>query len=656
MCVFGRAVATLSPHLAFNKGPLTIRIDIRIWLIHIRLLKSGDKRQPARPFDLNRSERHINGRHSCGTLTRWVVAAVCAFGLYSVSSTAAHAEVRTLKLHNLHTKEKAEIVFKRNGRYDQAGLKKLNVFLRDWRRNEPTKMDPRLMDLVWEAYRASGSREYIHVVSAYRSPATNNMLRGRSKGVAQKSQHMLGKAMDFFIPGVPLKKLRDIGLKMQGGGVGYYPTSGSPFVHMDVGNVRHWPGISRKELASVFPDGKTLHVPSDGKPLPGYEQALAAYKSRNAAGAPAIALAGPTTSGKSGKSGGGLLATLFRGGGADEDEDNSVAVAAAPPPKKPVANAPAKKPSQPLPGIAVIAPDQANRTEIPQLADEPEQETPETIIAALPVRSIPVPGAAPRPRAEVGAQTPDQVPFGVAEVNPIQTAAVPPADVPFAQASTEPPQQVAANENVPVPSFRPRENAASQNMTALAALAADEALPASDAVVATVPTARPNDEVKALLAEAEKKTEDLAEYQVAAVPTPRSAFVDPAGVDAAPAASPRSAAIATPTDPAGAIGGSVKTTRKASRPTPDVAKPEPKAVVVSAEPKLARWALNSGEHVEKAANATTAPRYAYNLVRTAPTEVYTTGFQAHNDMAKANQFTGTAVNFLSVAKFETKVN
>jgi uncharacterized protein YcbK (DUF882 family) len=287
------------------------------------------------------------------------VAVACAFGLYTVSAPAAQADVRALKLHNLHTKEKAEIVFKRNGRYDQAGLKKLNVFLRDWRRNEPTKMDPRLLDLVWEAYRATGSREYIHVVSAYRSPATNNMLRGRSKGVAQKSQHMLGKAMDFFIPGVPLKKLRDIGLKMQGGGVGYYPTSGSPFVHMDVGNVRHWPGISRQELASVFPNGKTLHVPSDGKPLPGYEQALAAYKSRSAAGSPAIALAGPTTSGsgKSGKSGG-LLAALF-GGGADEEEDNGVAVAAAPAPKKPVATA-ASKPAagarNNLPGIAVISP------------------------------------------------------------------------------------------------------------------------------------------------------------------------------------------------------------------------------------------------------------------------------------------------------------
>ncbi|MGJ0268136.1 DUF882 domain-containing protein, partial [Streptococcus pyogenes] len=77
-------------------------------------------------------------------------------------------------------------------------------------------------------------------------------------GVAEKSQHILGKAMDFYIEGVPLKKLRDIGLKMQGGGVGYYPTSGSPFVHMDVGNVRHWQGISRQELARLFPNGKTL--------------------------------------------------------------------------------------------------------------------------------------------------------------------------------------------------------------------------------------------------------------------------------------------------------------------------------------------------------------------------------------------------------------
>ena len=119
-------------------------------------------------------------------------------------------------------------------------------------------MDPRLIDLVWSVYRAVGARDYIHVVSGYRSPATNSMLRSRSKGVAKKSQHMLGKAMDFYIPGVSLKKLRETGMKMQIGGVGYYPRSGSPFVHMDVGNVRHWPRMSRRELVAMFPNGKTL--------------------------------------------------------------------------------------------------------------------------------------------------------------------------------------------------------------------------------------------------------------------------------------------------------------------------------------------------------------------------------------------------------------
>src|SRR5205085_7110069 len=104
-------------------------------------------------------------------------------------------------------------------------------------------------------------------------------------GVAQHSQHMIGKAMDFYIPGVALSKLREIGLRMQVGGVGYYPTSGSPFVHMDTGGVRMWPRMTRDQLVRVFPKGKTLYIPSDGRPLPGYDAAFAAYKSRKA-GAP----------------------------------------------------------------------------------------------------------------------------------------------------------------------------------------------------------------------------------------------------------------------------------------------------------------------------------------------------------------------------------
>ena len=86
--------------------------------------------------------------------------------------------------------------------------------------------------------------------------------------------------MDYFIPDVKLSKLREIGLKLGVGGVGYYPTSGSPFVHMDTGRVRHWPRMTRKQLVKIFPRGNTLHVPSDGKPLPGYETAVAQHKAQ----------------------------------------------------------------------------------------------------------------------------------------------------------------------------------------------------------------------------------------------------------------------------------------------------------------------------------------------------------------------------------------
>ena len=276
---------------------------------------------------------------------RWTVIAAMVLGS-CLASAPAFAETRSLKLHHLHTQEKAEIVYKRNGRYDAAGLKKINNLLRDWRRNEPTGWTRACSTWCGQAHRQSGSNGYIQIVSGYRAPATNAMLRGRSKGVAKNSQHMLGKAMDFYIPGVPLKKLRDIGLKLQGGGVGYYPTSGSPFVHMDVGNVRHWPGINRQELARLFPEGKTLHVPSDGKPLPGYGQALAAYQARKASGTPNIEMA----SAAGGKRGAGnLLAALFGGGGADEADDMADA-------------APRAKAAKPIEPPKAEAP----KTEVPQ--------------------------------------------------------------------------------------------------------------------------------------------------------------------------------------------------------------------------------------------------------------------------------------------------
>ena len=606
-----------------------------------------------------------------GVWPRWLAAAAVLCGM-AMAPVAARAETRSLKLYHLHTHEKAEIVYKRNGRYLPDGLKKINYILRDWRRNETVKMDPRLLDLVWEAYREAGATGYIQVICGYRAPATNSMLRSRSRGVAEKSQHMLGKAMDFYIPGVPLKKLRNIGLKMQGGGVGYYPSSGSPFVHMDVGNVRHWPGISRQELAGVFPNGKTLHVPSDGRPLPGYEQALVAYKSRKASGTPNIELA---SAGGGARKSTNLLAVLF-GGGADEadDEADAASTDAAPAPKKtrPTVAATGKvMTASALPGIEIVSPDKAKRANIPVIADAPEAaapeeapQTPETIIAALPARSIPLPAFAPRPKADVGAETPDAVPFGMADASsdagqPVQTAAAEaPASVPFGMAQmaaadvTADPVQAAVNA-VPLPTWRPDYPAKPDGLAAkdqgavLLALAetANRGNAASEAF-SVLPSARP-DEIGDLV----KKT-STDDYQVASLAPmpPRSAFSDPQGLDAA---SPRDAVVrrAAGSDPVAAMGGSVKTTRKEARARAQDVKPGPKAVAVATQPELARWALHGNETAAVTARDDDTPRMAYNLVRTAPTEVYTVGFQNDDEMANANRFTGSAVRFLSVAKF-----
>jgi uncharacterized protein YcbK (DUF882 family) len=174
-------------------------------------------------------------------------------GSQGLETAVANGDTRTISLHHIHTNEDITITFKRDGRYDDEALKKLNWFVRDWRKEEEIAMDPRLFDLVWEASREVGGNKVIHVVCGYRSPETNAMLHARSNGVAKFSQHMLGKAMDFYIPGASLEELRNAGLRLERGGVGYYPTSGSPFVHLDVGNVRHWgPPIGDDEMAKIM--------------------------------------------------------------------------------------------------------------------------------------------------------------------------------------------------------------------------------------------------------------------------------------------------------------------------------------------------------------------------------------------------------------------
>jgi uncharacterized protein YcbK (DUF882 family) len=201
---------------------------------------------------------------------RLVLAAIMALTMLlpptTVQVSAASGD-RTLYLYHTHTKETGRFTYKRNGRFDEKVLKQLNVFLADWRTKEPTKMDPALFDLLWAVYQEVGGSQPISIVSSYRSPKTNAMLAKKSSGVADNSQHMRGKAMDFYIPGINLTKLREVAMRHQVGGVGYYPTSGSPFVHLDTGNVRAWPRMTRAQLKKVFPDGRTLHLPTDGKPL-----------------------------------------------------------------------------------------------------------------------------------------------------------------------------------------------------------------------------------------------------------------------------------------------------------------------------------------------------------------------------------------------------
>ncbi len=241
------------------------------------------------PFDFARKAdlKFVSRQAKCVGLA----ALILFIGCESLQTAIANGDTRTISFHHLHTGEDLTITYKRDGRYDEAALTKINWIMRDWRREEPVKMDPHLIDLVWEVQRETGGKAPIQVVCGYRAPATNSMLRARSRGVAQFSQHMLGKAMDFFLPDVPLAKLREAGLRLQRGGVGFYPTSGSPFVHLDTGNVRHWPKMSRDQLAKVFPDGKTVHIPADGRPMAGYQLALAEIKSRGEHNVSSISMA-----------------------------------------------------------------------------------------------------------------------------------------------------------------------------------------------------------------------------------------------------------------------------------------------------------------------------------------------------------------------------
>lgn len=218
------------------------------------------------PIDLTTRPRETGwqvfvSRRVVGTALFAVVIGTCI----SVSTLVAKPDrTREISIHNIHTKDTITVTYKRNGRYVPAAMKKINWVMRDWRRNKPTTMDPKLIDLMWEMHTELGSRKPIHLISGYRSPKTNNMLRKTRGGQARRSRHIVGKAADIHFPDVPIKKLRYSGLIRERGGVGYYPTSAIPFVHVDTGRVRHWPRMGRYELALLFPNGRSKHRPRSG--------------------------------------------------------------------------------------------------------------------------------------------------------------------------------------------------------------------------------------------------------------------------------------------------------------------------------------------------------------------------------------------------------
>lgn len=614
------------------------------------------------------------------------------------ASGYASAETRSLKLHFLHTGEKATITFKKNGRYQRDGLNKLNRFLRDWRRNEPTKMDPALFDLVWEIYRKSGSRAYIKVVSAYRSPKTNAMLKRTRGGQATKSQHMVGKALDFYLPDVKVSKLRAIAMKMQGGGVGYYPRSGSPFIHVDTAKVRAWPRMSRKQLTRLFPDGKTLHLPPDGKPLPGYKQALAAYNSRKKRRYPTVdgggevRVASRSGSGASAASreGRGFLAGLFN------NDDR-----AAPVPK--AADRPARQTARPPAQVAA-----APAANTPPAAAPAEPDTPETVLAALSAGDVPLPIAAPR--------APEPAPVEVAAVaepeEPLRPA-VDEGDLP-AEAATG--DQIALA-NVPVPTRRPDFGGAPNTLERQASILASAPAEAPESAVVASVLPRDTSENRAAVALAALTRAQLppeaplpadaalrsgrfgdaltpAPAATASVPLPRvRPQADPDRRDVVVAALPstrpslaRLPDVDVPSPsarPSADDGGAVKTgrltsepakkgvripslrdlmvkdgksakalrlkvrsTAKSARPKPKDTGKSPRPVVVPIAPDDARWAFERRVVSQAVPSPVTT-----KALRQPPTQVYTSGFSPSAPLSKARQFSGNAVTFLSLAKF-----
>jgi uncharacterized protein YcbK (DUF882 family) len=591
-------------------------------------------------------------------------AAIIAVGMMTAASGAV-AQTRALKLYNVHTQEKQTIVFKRNGRYDSSGLKKINHILRDWRRNEPTRMDPRLLDLVWEVYQKSGSRDYIHVVCGYRSPGTNKMLKSRSRrsGVAEKSQHILGKAMDFYIPDVSLRKVREIGMKFQVGGVGFYPKSGSPFVHMDVGGVRAWPRMPRRELARLFPDGKTLHVPAEGGRMPGYSAALSDYKRR--VGKNSIMIAGnpSNNSDSETRESKSLLAALFSRADEDEGDINDVPETAAEKPKaKPlkeekleeilVAEAEEDKLKAPVPRVR---PAYAEESETLQTAlfSTNKNSAEDAMKAAL----TPQPEAT-EAKVEEAEQTSEfsdlaQYKIPVPEVLGDRKRPGDSQDEGVLMASAEALESAASAElgGVPVPEFRPTD--AQELVTA--SIEDDANSPAPELTtqeIANLARESGEDLVADMRTDQDEVAGIIDSLDNADKADANAPLAELASLDMPKASVTRGLVIPTTLSFDDEVQDEPKRSPKGRRITADATAKDS----IRVEPKLtenliAKWALTNGRD-RIIAKPVKAPRFVSRTMRKQPTAVYVDGFSLDTAQVDPQRFSGSAVNFMPVKKFE----
>lgn len=154
------------------------------------------------------------------------------------SSVSAPVKDKELTFYNTHTGEKLSAAFWARGNYLSDGIEEISWVLRDHRAGIARPMDTDLLDLLYQLQEKVGTQGAFHVISGYRSPDTNAMLNKRSSGVAKRSYHMLGKAIDVRLPGFDTGNLHKAAVSLKGGGVGYY--SKSDFVHLDVGRVRYW--------------------------------------------------------------------------------------------------------------------------------------------------------------------------------------------------------------------------------------------------------------------------------------------------------------------------------------------------------------------------------------------------------------------------------